>query len=95
MKKEMKEAHKQKIVSEIIAHIKKHGSENGDMIFWNTNPVCVKDICVNIVALPKTNDVILFGDLKNGSFISFRNSEDLDYVWLADVLGDMKAADRK
>lgn len=96
MKKDVKETRKQKIVSEIISYVRKYGVENEDMIFWEADPICVKDICVNIVAVSKIDDnLILFGDIRNGSFIPFRNSEDLDYAWLTDVLSDMKSTDKR
>lgn len=96
MKKETKETRKQKIVSEIIAYVKKYGTKKDDIIYWSTDPVCIKDVCVNNVALAKTGDTenVLFGDFRNKKFISFRNAENLEYNYLQDVLNDMKSADK-
>ena len=86
-----------KRVNEIIDYVVQHGRKISDsMIYWDTYPVCVKDICVLGVAVKgKVRKTLSFGDLNGQTYTERKTSDQLERTYLEDTLADMKAADKR
>ena len=86
-----------KRVNEIIDYVIQHGKKISDnMIYWDTYPVCVKDICVLGVAVKgKVRKKLSFGDLQGKLYKERKTSDQLEYKYLEEVLADMKDADKR
>ena len=86
-----------KRVNEIIDYVIQHGRKISDsMIYWDTYPVCVKDICVLGVAVKgKVRKKLSFGDLNGKTYTERKTSDQLERTYLEDTLADMKAADKR
>ena len=86
-----------KRVNEIIDYVVQHGKKISDnMIYWDTYPVCVKDICVLGVAVKgKVRKKLSFGDLQEKTYNERKTSDQLEYKYLEEVLADMKDADKR
>ena len=86
-----------KRVNEIIDYVVQHGKKISDnMIYWDTYPVCVKDICVLGVAVKgKVRKKLSFGDLQEKTYNERKTSDQLEYKYLEEVLTDMKDADKR
>ena len=92
-----KEQWQDKRVNEIIDYIVQHGRKISDsMIYWDTYPVCVKDICVLGVAVKgKVRKKLSFGDLNGKTYTERKTSDQLERTYLEDTLADKKAADKR
>ena len=92
-----KEQWHDKRVNEIIDYVVQHGKKISDnMIYWDTYPVCVKDICVLGVAVKgKVRKKLSFGDLQEKTYKECKTSDQLEYKYLEEVLADMKDADKR
>ena len=86
-----------KRVNEIIDYVVQHGKKISDnMIYWDTYPVCVKDICVLGVAVKgKVRKKLSFGDLNGKTYTECKTSDQVERNYLEDTLADMKAADKR
>ena len=92
-----KEQWHNKRVNEIIDYVVQHCKKISDsMIYWDTYPVCVKDICVLGVAVKgKVRKKLSFGDLNGKTYTERKTSDQLERTYLEDTLADMKAADKR
>ena len=86
-----------KRVNEIIDYVVQHGKKISDtMIYWDTYPVCVKDICVLGVAVKgKVRRKLSFGDLHGKTYNERKTSDQLERKYLEEVLADMKNTDKR
>lgn len=88
-----KEQWKEKRISELYDYVSKHGHKVQNIVYWDTYPICVKDICVLGVAI--VNDSSLeFGDNTKEGFICRRKAIDLERKWLEEAIEDMKQLDK-
>ncbi len=92
-----KEQWHEKRVNEIIDYVTKNGRKISDtLIYWDTYPVCIKDICVLGVAVKgKVKKKLIFGDMHDKKFNERKPAEMAERKYLEEVLADMKAADKK
>lgn len=92
-----KEQWHEKRVNEIIDYVTKHGRKISEtLIYWDTYPVCVKDICVLGVAVRgKVKKKLSFGDMHGKTYDERKTSDQLERKYLEDVLADMKDTDRR
>lgn len=92
-----KEQWHDKRVNEIIDYVVQHGKKISDnMIYWDTYPVCVKDICVLGVAVKgKIRKKLSFGDLQGKTYKECKTSDQVERKYLEDTLADMKDADKR
>ena len=83
-----------KRLNEIKSYVQSKGHKVGNFIYWNTYPICVKDICVLGVGI--FNDKLIFSDYnsKENKFTHRRNAEDVERKYLEEVLADMKQLDK-
>lgn len=92
-----KEQWHDKRVNEIIDYVVQHGKKISDnMIYWDTYPVCVKDICVLGVAVKgKVRKKLSFGDFNGKTYTERKTCDQVERKYLEDTLADMKAADKR
>lgn len=81
-----------KRIEELKEYVKKYGRKVKDIIYWDTYPVCVKDICVSGVSL--FNDEISFVDYEDGKFKIRKEGKNVERKYLEEVLEDMKKIDK-
>ena len=85
-----------KRVNEIIDYISKHGQKHRDFLYWDTYPICVKDICVlGLYVTPEKE--LHFGsiDKNTWTFKSSKSSDIVERKYLESVLEDLKDADKR
>lgn len=87
-----KDQWKEKRLKELEDYVRKNGRKVKDVIYWDTYPICVKDICVLGVAI--FNDELVFADYSDGTFRIRREAKNEERKWLEDVLADMKQLDK-
>lgn len=89
-----KEQWKEKRLNELYDYVKKHGHKIKDVIYWDTYPICVRDICVLSVAI--INDELVFADYDKDKmqFIIRRECKAENKKYLEEVLHDMKQFDK-
>lgn len=92
-----KEQWHEKRVNEIIDYVEKNGRKISEsMVYWDTYPVCVQDICVLGVAVKgKRPKKLLFGDMQGKTFKERKTADQVERKYLEDVLTDMKYEDKK
>ena len=92
-----KEQWHDKRVNEIIDYVVQHGRKISDsMIYWDTYPICVKDICVLGVAVKgKVRKKLSFGDLNGKTYNERKTSDQLERKYLEEVFADMKTTDKR
>ena len=81
-----------KRISELYDYVSKHGHKVQNIVYWNTYPICVKDICVLGVAI--VNDSLEFGDYTKDGFICRKKAIDTERKWLEEAIEDMKQLDK-
>lgn len=86
----------EKRLKEIVDYVIKYGEKHKDIYYWNTYPVCVKDICVSGMYITPDGE-LNFGsiNIKDWTFHSLRNASNVERRFLEEVLLDMKDADKK
>lgn len=89
-----KEQWKEKRLKDLEAYVRENGHKVKDVIYWDTYPICVKDICVLGVAI--FNDELVFADYDNreGKFRIRRECNKVDRKYLEEALADMKQLDK-
>lgn len=87
-----KEQWQTKRISELYDYAKEHGHKVKDIIYWDTYPIVVKDICVLGIAI--FNDELVFGDYENMQFRVRREANKVERKYLEEVLSDMKQLDK-
>lgn len=89
-----REQWKTKRLAELEDYVRKHGRKVKDVIYWDTYPICVKDICVLGVAI--LNDELVFCDYDNDKkqFRVRREAKNEERKYLEAVLADMKQLDK-
>lgn len=89
-----REQWRSKRLDELKAYIKSNGHKIHNTIYWNTYPICVKDICVLGVGI--FDDKVIFSDYnsKEDKFTHRRNGEEVERKYLEEVLSDMKQLDK-
>lgn len=88
-----KEQWKEKRISELLDYVKGHGKKVGDIIYWNTYPIVIKDICTLGAGI--IDGELFFGDLnKDNTFRKLRAAKDIERKYLEEVLSDMKQLDK-
>ncbi len=89
-----KDQWKEKRLNELYDYVKEHGHRVKDVIYWDTYPICVRDICVHGVAI--FNDELVFADYDKDKmqFRIRRECKVEDRKYLEDVLHDMKQLDK-
>ena len=65
----------EKRLKELEDYVRKNGRKVKDVIYWDTYPICVKDICVLGVAI--FNDELVFADYSEGTFRIRREAKKL------------------
>lgn len=78
--------------SELEEYVRKNGHKVKDVIYWNTYPIIVKDICVLGVAI--FNDELVFADYDRDKFRVRREAKNVERKYLEEVLSDMKQLDK-
>lgn len=81
-----------KRLSELETYVRKNGRKVKDVIYWDTYPICVKDICVLGVAI--FNDELVFCDYYEDKFLVRREASKVERKWLEEVISDMKQLDK-
>jgi len=89
-----KEQWKEKRLNELYDYVQKHGHKVKDVIYWDTYPICVKDICVLGVAIFGEELVFCDYDSKNNKFNVRREANVVERKYLEEVLSDMKQLDK-
>lgn len=87
-----REQWRDKRLSELSNYVKEHGRKVKDVIYWDTYPVVVKDICVLGIAI--FNGELVFTDYSNGTFRIRREAKKVERKYLEEVLEDMKQLDK-
>ena len=87
-----KEQWQLKRINELSDYVKKHGRKVKDIIYWDTYPICIKDICVLGAAI--VNDELIFTDYSKDKFIIRRSAKDIERKYLEEALEDMKQYDK-
>ena len=89
-----KDQWKEKRLNELYDYVKEHGHRVKDVIYWDTYPICVRDICVLGIAI--FNDELVFADYDKDKmqFRIRRECKVEDRKYLEDVLQDMKQLDK-
>ena len=82
----------QKRINELSDYVEKHGRKVKDVIYWDTYPICVQDICVDGVAI--FNGEIVFADYYDNKFKVRKEANKVARKYLEDVLADMKQLDK-
>lgn len=78
--------------SELEEYVRKNGHKVKDIIYWNTYPIIVKDICVLGVAI--FNNELVFCDYDRDKFNVRREAKNVERKYLEEVLSDMKQLDK-
>lgn len=78
--------------SELEEYVRKNGHKVKDVIYWNTYPIIVKDICVLGVAI--FNNELVFADYDRDKFRVRREAKNVERKYLEEVLSDMKQLDK-
>ena len=81
-----------KRLSELSDYVKKYGRKVKDVIYWDTYPICVKDICVLGVAI--FNEELVFADYYGNQFHVRREAKNVERKYLEEVISDMKQLDK-
>lgn len=81
-----------KRLSELEDYVRKNGRKVKDVIYWDTYPICVKDICVLGVAI--FNDELVFCDYYEDKFLVRREASKVERKCLEEVISDMKQLDK-
>ena len=81
-----------KRLAELEDYVRKNGRKVKDVIYWDTYPICVKDICVLGVAI--FNGELVFCDYDKDKFRVRREASKVERKWLEEVLSDMKQLDK-
>lgn len=81
-----------KRINELYDYVSKHSHKVHDTIYWNTYPICIKDICVLGVAI--IDDELVFADYENDKFKIRKKAVDTERKYLEEVLTDMKQLDK-
>ena len=81
-----------KRISELSAYVKEHGRKVKDVIYWDTYPIVVKDVCVLGVAI--FNDELVFADYDAGTFKIRREAKNIERKYLEEAIADMKQLDK-
>jgi len=85
------------LINDIIQYITKNGKVvTKNFIYWNTYPVCVKDVCVTTVAV--VDGRIIFGDYdeKKTEFPKiYHTTNDVEYEFILEAFNEIKEADEK
>ena len=83
-----------KRLAELEDYVRKHGRKVKDVIYWDTYPICVKDICVLGVAIINGELVFTDYDSKEAKFRIRREAVKEERKWLEDALEQMKNHDK-
>jgi len=89
-----KEQWKEKRLNELYDYVKEHGHKVQDVIYWDTYPVCVEDICVLGVAIINDEPVFADYDKNKKEFRIRRECKKEERKYLEEVLEDMKQLDK-
>jgi len=89
-----KEQWKEKRLAELEDYVRKHGRKVKDVIYWDTYPICVKDICVLGVAIFNNELVFCDYDKHENKFRIRRECKNEERKYLEEVLHDMKQLDK-
>jgi len=81
-----------KRLSELEDYVRKHGHKVKDVIYWDTYPIVVKDICVLGVAI--FNDELVFVDYDKYKFNIRKEAKNVERKYLEEVFEDMKQLDK-
>ena len=89
-----REEWKEKRLKELYDYVKEHGHKVKDIIYWDTYPIVIRDICVLGVAI--FNDELVFCDYNSnkGEFIIRRECKNEERKYLEEVLKDMRQIDK-
>lgn len=105
----MKKKKFQEAYDALVKYVSENGKKNGDIIYWDTHPVCFKDKCPDAVAV-RGNTVMLCdktpdGGLRNlyaeicgdenAGIMELMSRYTIDHVRVAALLEDMKSYDKK
>lgn len=95
-------ATKEQLHEKRTKELKDYVLNNGNRVtkfrtYWDTFPICIKDICVCGVLVVDVEDTVYFGeyDEKTGQFNTRRTSDNVDHKCLSEILYDMKSYDKK
>ena len=89
-----KEQLKEKRLNELYDYVKEHGHKVKDIIYWDTYPICVKDICVLGVAILNDEPVFCDYDKDKKQFRVLREAKNEQRKYIEEVLHDMKQLDK-
>ena len=89
-----KEQWKEKRLAELEDYVRKHSRKVKDVIYWDTYPICVKDICVLGVAIFNGELVFCDYDSRENKFRIRREAKNEERKYLEEVLKDMKQLDK-
>lgn len=84
----------EKRISELEDYVKEHGYKVKDVIYWDTYPIIVKDVCVLGVAI--FNDELVFCDYnyRDCKFKIIKEAKSVERKYLEEVIKDMKQLDK-
>lgn len=83
-----------KRLAELEDYVRKHGRKVKDVIYWDTYPICVKDICVLGVAIINGELIFTDYDKEENKFKVRREANKEQRKWLEDALEQMKDHDK-
>ena len=89
-----KDQWKEKRLNELYDYVKEHGHRVKDVIYWDTYPIVVKDICVLGVAIFNNELVFTDYDKDKKEFKIHREAKNEERKYLEEVLHDMKQLDK-
>lgn len=81
-----------KRTAELLKYVQENGHEVDGVIYWDTYPICVQDICVCGVAI--MNGEPTFVDYDEDGFRVRRQIKDVDRIYIEVILKDMQQLDK-
>ena len=94
MKKLTKKQLREKLEKDLVAYVLEHGHKTSinSIIYWNTYPICVEDVCVQGVAVINNTELV-FGDWYKDNFLRRKELSDISLPWIESVFSDMQHLD--
>ncbi len=94
MKKLTKKQLREKLEKDLVTYVLEHGHKTSinSIIYWNTYPICVEDVCVQGVAVINNTELV-FGDWYKDNLLRRKELSDISLPWIESVFSDMQHLD--
>jgi uncharacterized protein YpiB (UPF0302 family) len=85
---------KEKRLNELFKYVQENGHLVKDVIFWNTYPICVRNICVDGAAIFEDKVAFVDYETDTNTFRIRRYADEEERCYLEAVIADMKQLDK-